>query len=69
MHENVGDNETQPLPPDTLDPDDFAGETVATSAADVASAGRSCMAILVLGVVIVLLVCVWLAYRSVSGGQ
>jgi hypothetical protein len=69
MRENVDDNKISRLPPGSLDPDDIAGETVATSAADVASAGRSCMAILVLGVIIVLLVCVWLAYRSVGGAQ
>jgi hypothetical protein len=68
MRENVDGNAIPRLLPDTTDADDFAGETVATSAADVASAGRSCMAILVLGVIIVLLVCVWLAYRSVGAG-
>ncbi len=43
--------------------------TVLTSPADVASAGRSCMAILLLFAAILLLLGVWIVYRSVGGGQ
>lgn len=45
--------------------DDF--ETVLTTPADVESAGRSCMAIVVLGAIILLLLCVWIGYRSLGG--
>ncbi|MFN8592965.1 MAG: hypothetical protein U0031_16030 [Thermomicrobiales bacterium] len=40
-----------------------------TSAADVESAGRSCMAILLLGGGIILVVVIWLLYRSFVGGS
>lgn len=40
-----------------------------TSAADVESAGRSCMAILLLAGGIILVVMVWLLYRSFVGGS
>lgn len=53
------DNETE----------EFGTDTVLTTAADVESAGRSCMAILVLAVVILLLVCVWIGFRATGGGQ
>jgi len=42
-------------------------ETVLTTAADVESAGRSCMAIVVLAALILLLLCVWIGYRSTGG--
>lgn len=42
-------------------------ESVPVSAADVDSAGRSCLAILVLAVVIVMLLFLWIIYRSTSG--
>ena len=51
------------------DPEEFETETVLTTAADVESAGRSCMAILVLGVIILLLLCVWIAFRTTGVGQ
>ena len=51
------------------DPEGFETETVLTTAADVESAGRSCMAILVLAVVILLLLCVWIAFRTTGAGQ
>ena len=44
-------------------------DTVLTTAADVESAGRSCMAILILAVIILLLLCGWLAFRTVGVGQ
>ena len=46
-------------------PDDI--ETVLTTPEDVASAGRSCMVIVVLGAVIVLLIVVWAVYGAYSG--
>ena len=48
-----------------LGPDD--PETVLTSPEDVASAGRSCMAIVVLGTIIVLLLALWVVYRAAGG--
>jgi hypothetical protein len=47
-------------PADTVEP-------VLTTPEDVASAGRSCMAIVVLGVVIVALIAVWVIYRALGG--
>ncbi len=38
-----------------------------TSPEDVASAGRSCMAIVVLGAIIVLLLVIWVVYRALGG--
>ena len=46
-------------------PDD--AESVLTTPEDVASAGRSCMAIVLLGAVIVLLLMIWVVYRSFGG--
>lgn len=42
-------------------------ETVLTTPEDVASAGRSCMAIVVLAAVIVLLLVLWVVYRTLGG--
>ena len=47
----------------------FETDTVLTTAADVESAGRSCMAILVLGLIILLLLCVWIGFRATGVGQ
>ena len=49
--------------------EDFGTDTVLTTAADVESAGRSCMAILVLGLVILLVLCVWIGFRATGVGQ
>ena len=49
--------------------EDLGGDTVLTTTADVESAGRSCMAILILAVVILLLLCVWIGIRSTGAGQ
>ena len=49
--------------------EDIETETVLTTAADVESAGRSCMAILLLGLVILLLLCVWIGFRATGVGQ
>ena len=64
--------ETQDGPPDgrvDTEADDLGTDTVLTTAADVESAGRSCMAILVLAVVILLLLCVWIGFRTIGVGQ
>jgi hypothetical protein len=39
-------------------------ETVPTSPADVESAGRSCMAIVILAAVIIILLCLWIGLRA-----
>ena len=57
-----------PTPRETA-PDEFEFETVPTSAADIASAGRSCMAILMLLAVILLVLGVWIVARSIGIGQ
>jgi hypothetical protein len=49
--------------------DDLDADAVLSSPADIESAGRSCMAILVLAVVILLLLCVWIGLRSTGAGQ
>ena len=49
--------------------DDRDADSVLSSPADIESAGRSCMAILVLAVVILLLLCVWIGFRSSGVGQ
>ena len=43
------------------------GEPVLTTPEDVASAGRSCMAIIVLGALIVLVLVIWVVYRTLGG--
>jgi hypothetical protein len=48
--------------------DDLDPESLPSSPADIESAGRSCMAILVLAAVILLLLCVWLGLRSTGVG-
>ena len=50
-------------------PDDLDADSVLSSPADIESAGRSCMAILVLAAVILLLLCVWIGLRSTGAGQ
>ena len=42
-------------------------EPVLTTPEDVASAGRSCMAIVVLGAIIIALVLIWVVYRTLGG--
>jgi hypothetical protein len=49
---------------DELDPD-----SMLSSPADIASAGRSCMAILVLAAIIFLILCVWIGLRSTGVSQ
>ncbi len=49
---------------------DSAGtEQLLTSAADVESAGRSCLIILILGAIALLLICLWIGLRSTGAGQ
>ena len=54
---------------DDVTADDLDADAVLSSPADIESAGRSCMAILVLAVVILLLLCVWIGLRSSGAGQ
>jgi hypothetical protein len=49
--------------------DDLDADSVLSSPADIESAGRSCMAILVLAALILLLLCVWIGFRSSGAGQ
>ena len=49
--------------------DDVDADSVLSSPADIESAGRSCMAILVLAALILLLLCVWIGLRSTGAGQ
>ena len=49
--------------------DELDADWVLSSPADIESAGRSCMAILVLAAIILLLLCVWLGLRSTGVGQ
>jgi hypothetical protein len=49
--------------------DDLEHDSLSSSPADIASAGRSCTAILVLAAVIFLLLCVWIGLRSTGAGQ
>ncbi len=52
-----------------LQPDVGEPEFVTTSAADVESAGRSCLIIIVLAMLAILLVCLWIGIRATGGGQ
>ena len=54
---------------DEASADDLDADSVLSSPADIESAGRSCMAILVLAAVILLLLCVWIGLRSTGAGQ
>ena len=55
--------------PERATDDDLDTDSVLSSPEDIESAGRSCMAILVLAAIIILLVCVWLGLRSTGAGQ
>ena len=50
-------------------PEDLDADSALSSPADIESAGRSCMAILVIAAVILLLLCVWIGFRSSGVGQ
>ncbi len=54
---------------DEVTADDLDADSVLSSPADIESAGRSCMAILVLAAVILLLLCVWIGFRSTGADQ
>jgi hypothetical protein len=58
-----------PSKPDDVDPNDLDADSLLSSPADIESAGRSCMAILVLAAVILLMLCVWIGLRSTGAGQ
>ena len=49
--------------------DELDTDAVLSSPADIESAGRSCMAILVIAAIIFLLLCVWIGLRSTGAGQ
>jgi hypothetical protein len=51
-----------------LDDEHADFEAVLTTAADVESAGRSCLAIVVLATVILALLLLWIVVRSTAGG-
>ena len=53
---------------ENVQPDSVEPEFVTTSAADVESAGRSCLIIIVLATLAILLVCFWLGIRATGGG-
>ena len=58
--------------PDDLDraaEETIDADSVLSSPADIESAGRSCMAILVIAAIILLLLCVWIGLRSTGVGQ
>jgi hypothetical protein len=63
-----GDNGRAP-DGDEATADELDADAVLSSPADIESAGRSCMAILVLAAIIFLLLCVWLGLRSTGVGQ
>jgi hypothetical protein len=54
---------------DEASADDLDADPMLSSPAEIESAGRSCMAILVLVAVIVLLLVVWIGLRSTGVGQ
>ena len=58
-----------PEDPDRVAADELDDDSVLSSPADIESAGRSCMAILVLAAIIFLLLCVWIGLRSTGVGQ
>ena len=68
---NAPDGAEGRLPSEPVDaePDDLDADSVLNSPADIESAGRSCMAILVLAAVILLLLCAWIGLRSTGAGQ
>jgi hypothetical protein len=49
--------------------DELEVDPVLSTPADIESAGRSCMAILVIAAIIFLLLCVWIGLRSTGAGQ
>jgi hypothetical protein len=69
MDARDGDNGRAPDDGDEATADELDADGVLSSPADIESAGRSCMAILVLAVIIFLLLCVWLGLRSTGVGQ
>jgi hypothetical protein len=62
-------NGRTPDDPDGAIPNELDADPVLSSPADIESAGRSCMAILVIAAIIFLLLCVWIGLRSTGAGQ
>ena len=60
---------TAPDDPEKATENDLDDDSMLSSPADIESAGRSCMAILVLAAIIFLLLCVWIGLRSTGAGQ
>ena len=54
---------------DAATADELEADPVLSTPADIESAGRSCMAILVIAAIIFLLLCVWIGLRSTGAGQ
>ena len=52
--------------PITVAPEE--GDPLLTTPEDVASAGRSCMAIVIMGAIIVALIVIWVVYRALESG-
>jgi hypothetical protein len=69
MDARDGDDGRAPDDRDEAAADELDADWVLSSPADIESAGRSCMAILVLAAIIFLLLCVWLVLRSTGVGQ
>ncbi len=69
MGEPDGVEGRHPVDPLEAGADDLDDDVVLSSPADIESAGRSCMAILVLAALILLLLCVWIGLRSTGAGQ
>jgi cobalamin biosynthesis Mg chelatase CobN len=65
---DAGDGRS-PEDSDGASTDELDTDGMLSSPADIESAGRSCMAILVLAAIIVLLLCVWIGLRSTGVGR
>ena len=69
MHERDPVDGPSPDNRDDAPADELDADAVLSSPADIESAGRSCMAILVIAAIIFLLLCVWIGLRSTGAGQ
>ena len=69
MNAPDGSNGLPSRGPDEANADEFDADSVLSSPADIESAGRSCMAILVLAAIIIILLCVWIVLRSTGAGR
>ena len=69
MDERNDINGRSPDERDRASTDELDTDSMLSSPADIESAGRSCMAILVLAAIIFLVLCVWIGLRSIGFGQ